>query len=93
LDWYSDEFVPGERYMDADGQFTLEYAGRLTAKTARGLVDHPEFVVAVDPNESVHIFVVVAEGGRKTMLYTHTKVDADRGYCFVRLSDKIHEDT
>ena len=70
----------------------LEYAGVLTANAARGLVDHPEFIETDDPTEAVHIFLLVTNDDHTTPLYTHTKADADNGYSFVSLSDRIHED-
>ena len=83
LNWYTDRFVPGGQYTDADGLYTFEYAGVLTAEVARRLIDQPELVESAKPGERVHIFATVTDS--KVVLYTHTRADADNGYGFVPL--------
>ena len=88
-DWYHPEnFEPGQIYVDAEGELRLEFAGTLTAKAARRLVDDDHTIVAGDDNEPVLLFLVVNDiEGDDVTFYAHSKLDADRGYGFVSLSD------
>jgi hypothetical protein len=89
-DWYRPEsFEPGEIYVDADGELTLEYAGIVTAKAARGLLAEDDQSIEVsDDTEPVMVFLVVTEDEGAVTYYTHTKADADRGYAFMSLADR-----
>ncbi|HEY0519883.1 MAG TPA: hypothetical protein VGC84_10365 [Ilumatobacteraceae bacterium] len=87
IDWYSgSSFEPGEIYIDADGEHFLVFAGSMTASAARRLWGIADDLLVVDsPAEPVLVFVRRddASGG----FYSHTKADADIGYCFVAIRD------
>jgi hypothetical protein len=88
VNWYSSEqFKPGQAYVDADGRFCLEYAGSMTASAARGLPGVPEQLVDSD-EESERVLVFIVTHGQTTF-YTHTKRDADLGYSFISLADRL----
>ncbi len=89
-DWYRPErFEFGELYVDAEGELTLQFAGTLTAKAARGLSANSDYTIeAADDSEPVLVFLVVSADDESVAFYTHTKTDADRGYGFISIADQ-----
>ena len=89
-DWYRPEgFECGELYVDAEGELTLQFAGTLTAKAARGLITNSDYTIeAADDSEPVLVFLVVSGDDESVAFYTHTKADADRGYGFISIADQ-----
>ena len=89
-DWYRPEgFEFGEFYVDAEGELTLQFAGTLTAKAARGLITNSDCTIeAADDSEPVLVFLIVSADDESVAFYTHTKTDADRGYGFISIADQ-----
>jgi hypothetical protein len=97
-DWHHRKrFSPGDWYVDADGQFKLQYLGIVTALLARQLVgDRDNQIDTADDTEPVMLFrVVVDEADARLshethfVYYTHTKSDADRGYHFIKVAGSV----
>ena len=97
-DWYErDRFVAHDLYVDADGLFVLQYLGIVSALVARKLLGDLEHQIdAVFATDPVMLFRVVEDDAdftvapfRHAIFYTHTKSDADRGYCFIAIADLI----
>jgi hypothetical protein len=88
VNWYSSEqFKPGRAYVDADGKFCLEYAGSMTASAARRLPGVAEQLIESDDEAERVLLFIVTDG--QTTFHTHTRADADLGYSFISLSDRL----